>query len=389
MEILAGILPAPFLIRTNGNKPAVRLIIGVKEMAEITKRRIRYSILLLAFLVAIPALVYSARAGSEDRIPSDLEIPTAGTEFGSVPEKFTEYQVILEPDQNKPEWWAGAPSVVRDSRGIFWLACRMRTAEAPRGLRGYEIRILKSSDGVHFEKVVSIPREQVPIPGFERPSLLIDPQTGKFKLYGCGPWENGPWSIIKFADAADPSEFIPKSAKPVIEPIPAEYARGITVDGLKDPVIIHANDLYHCYAIGYLRRLERIYHFTSKNGEDWTPAAHPNESIMDLSGWHDFFVRPASIVPLGAGYLFVYEGSNTKWYDPVYNIATGLGFTFDLHNIIDLTPGSPLAISTTPGRFHTWRYSDWIEVDNELWVYAEVARRNDSNEIRLFKLTKK
>jgi hypothetical protein len=29
-----------------------------------------------------------------------------------------------------------------------------------------------------------------------------------------------------------------------------------------------------------------------------------------------------------------------------------------------------------------------MEVDGELWVYAEVARENDSNEIRLFKLPK-
>ena len=32
------------------------------------------------------------------------------------------------------------------------------------------------------------------------------------------------------------------------------------------------------------------------------------------------------------------EGSKTGWHDPVYNVATGLGFTFDLHRITDLTP---------------------------------------------------
>jgi hypothetical protein len=110
---------------------------------------------------------------------------------------------------------------------------------------------------------------------------------------------------------------------------------------------------------------------------------------MDLTDWHDFYVRPASIVPIGAGYLFVYEGSNTDWYDPVYNMGTGLGFTFDLHHITDLTAEGPLVVSTTPSaRFHTWRYSHWMWVGDELWVYAEVARPNDSNEIRLFRLSR-
>ena len=108
---------------------------------------------------------------------SYVTIPEAWDQLGGIQQRFSEYQVILEPDRNESEWWAGAPSVVRDDNGDFWLACRMRTADAPRGLRGYEIRILKSIDGVQFRKVHTIPREKVPIPGFERPSLIIDPET--------------------------------------------------------------------------------------------------------------------------------------------------------------------------------------------------------------------
>lgn len=108
---------------------------------------------------------------------------------------------------------------------------------------------------------------------------------------------------------------------------------------------------------------------------------------MNLDGWHDFFVRPACVVPLGIGYLFVYEGSSTTWYDPVYNVATGLGFTFDLHRVIDLTPDSPLAASPTPGDlFGTFRYSHWLRVEEEMWIYAEVAYPNQTNEIRLFRV---
>jgi len=316
-----------------------------------------------------------------------LTVPKVGPSFGNIPAKFSDYEVILKPDKDEPEWWAGAPSVVRDKDRVFWMACRMRTADSPRGLRGYEIRLLRSQDGTHFEKVRSIHREDVPIPGFERPALLIDPKTGKFKLYACGPWKEQRWCIIKFDDVEDPGRFKPSSAQVVIEPIAKSYDRDVMVDEYKDPFIIHAEGSYHCYVIGIIRRTERIYHFKSENGESWEPVGNPHESIMDLAGWHDFYVRPASVVPLGVGYLFVYEGSSTSWYDPVYNIATGLAFTFDLHKVIDLTPDSPLLVSSTPGEhFHTWRYSHWIYVDDEIWAYAEVACPNGANEIRLFRV---
>jgi hypothetical protein len=87
------------------------------------------------------------------------------------------------------------------------------------------------------------------------------------------------------------------------------------------------------------------------------------------------------------GYLFVYEGSHVNWYDPVYNIATGMGFTFDLHRVQDLSPESPVLLSSTPNAyFHTFRYSHWMKVENEIWVYAEVAAPDETNEIRLFRI---
>jgi hypothetical protein len=326
------------------------------------------------------ALVHACTCGARS-------IPVVAGPFGSIATKFTDYKVIVAPDKDEAEWWAGAPSVVRDKNGIFWLACRMRTADAPRGLRGYEIRILRSDDGIHFTTGHRIRREDVPIPGFERPALLIDPQSGRFKLYTCGPWKDGPWSIVKFADAETPTGFDPASARVVIAPLPKSYDRDIIPTEYKDPFILHAEGMYHCYVIGVMRRTERIYHFRSADGEVWEPVGSPYQAIMDLTGWHDFYVRPASVVPIGVGYLFFYEGSNCDWHDPVYNIATGVGFTFDLHRVTDLTPDSPLVISTTPSeRFATWRYSHWMRVDGDLWVYAEVARPNEAHEIRLFRL---
>ncbi len=319
----------------------------------------------------------------------DGPVPEIAPALVNVSEHFNDYDVVLEPDKDAPEYWAGAPSVVRDDKGTFWMACRMRSPEHPRGLRGYEIRILKSDDGIHFEKYHSILRQEVPIPGFERPALLIDPDTKEFKLYICGPWQDGPWCIVKFDDTKDLKKIDYTTARVVIAAPERSYPRDVSMKEYKDPVIIYAQGKYHCYVIGYVRSNERIFHFESVDGEIWGPVGDVNQPVMDLGSWHNFFIRPSGILPLGIGYLFVYEGSSTQWYDPVYNIGIGLGFTFDLHQIIDLTIESPVAISTTPGNFYTFRYSHWMWVDSEIWVYAEVSRPNDSHEVRLFRIKMK
>ena len=174
-------------------------------------------------------------------------LPEVQDIYGAIPQKFTEYEVVLQPDTIAPEWWAGAPSVARDKKGVFWMACRMRSAELPRGLRGYEIRILRSEDGVHFKKVHGIKRDDVPIPGFERPALLIDPVTGKFKLYGCGPWQGGPWSIIKFDDVDSPEQFDGATARPVIQTQPLTHERDVPPAEFKDPVVVYGAGAWHCY----------------------------------------------------------------------------------------------------------------------------------------------
>ncbi|HOH29505.1 MAG TPA: hypothetical protein PLC40_07515 [Candidatus Hydrogenedentes bacterium] len=338
-------------------------------------------------MLAEPYLICNAM--SLTALPSDWRgtVPEISAAFQSVARCFDSYDLILKPDTIAPGWWAGAPSVVQDKDGVFWLACRMRTAEGERGLRGYEIRILRSEDGIHFEKVHQLRREDVPIPGFERPSLLTDPATGRFKLYGCGPWQGGPWSIIKFEDAESPDAFRADRARVVIGQLEKTHPFDVPPDEYKDPVILYANGTYHCYVIGVVRRTERIFHFTSADGEVWRPAGNPYEPIMHLQDWHNFYVRPASVLPVGIGYLFIYEGSTVSWFEPVYNILTGVGFTFDLHTIIDLTPESPLLKSATPGpTHHTWRYSHWMWVGDEIWIYAEVATPEGTNEIRRFRL---
>lgn len=312
--------------------------------------------------------------------------PHASELAASVVRSLGSWDVVLRPDTEAAEWWAGAPSVVRDDGGVFWMAARMRSPEAPRGQRGYEIRILRSLDGARFETVHRIRRGEVPVPGFERPALVIDPVTRRFKLYLCGAWQGGPWAILKLDDADTPAAFRAATARPVITAPARQSDRDVSVHEYKDPVVVHDGQRWHAYVIGYVRQNERTYHFTSPDGEAWSPVGDVNAPMLDLVGWRNFFARPASVLPLGVGWLFVYEGSSTTWDDPVYNVGTGLGFSFDLHRVVDLTPDGPIGLSATPGRLHTWRYSHWLRVGEEIWIYAEVARPDQAHEVRRFRI---
>jgi len=301
----------------------------------------------------------------------------------AVRSKFDTHATVLRPDRDEPEWWAGAPSLAIGPDGRTYMAVRMREAISPRGRRGYEVRILESVDGVAFRPIAHLKRESVPIAGFERPALLFDPECGRFRLYLCGPWPHGKeggWCILRLEDVDDPREFDPSTARPVLCP---KAPAGQGVQGYKDPFVWMEGGAYRMLVIGY--GPERTYHFTSKDGDAWQQVG-PGP-WFDLGGWHSFYTRPACVLPMGVGWLFVYEGSHPSWYDPAYNIATGLSWTPDLGVCIDLTPQEPLLKSTTPGQYHTWRYSHWMWRDDKLWAYAEVACPNDTNEVRLFRVS--
>ena len=290
-----------------------------------------------------------------------------------------EYEVILEPDEDTPAWWAGAPSVARGEDGTFYLAARMREGRSPLGRRGYEIRLLRSDDGRRFEVVHRIPREKAGVQGFERPALIIDGKTGAFRLYGCARFEKEGWSILRFDDAESLEAIDPASCRPVLSADPPD-PMFCNPEGYKDPFIFRDGDRWRMFTIGF-ERVERVHHFESDDGDSWRRAG--DWPVMENAGWHNCYTRPACLVPMALGYLFVYEGSNLQWRDPAYNIATGLAYTPDLSTFLDLTPGAPLLKSTTPGDYHTWRYSHWLTVGDRVYAYFEAARPNNTNEIRL------
>ncbi len=306
--------------------------------------------------------------------------------FDKIKKALDNYHVVLRPDKDEPGWWSGAPSVTLAKDGTFYLAARMRDTLSPRGRRGYEIRLLESEDGISFKKIASIARDDTDLPGFERPAILQDPRSGKFKLYGCSEMADG-WGIWKLDDADHPASFDPKTLKPVLtakkpelEAKGAQEHHGTFGVQYKDPFIIVIDNTFHMFVIGF-DRIERAYHFTSDDGERWNLALPA--PILENTGWHNCFTRPACLFPARLGYMLIYEGSAIDWYDPGYNIATGLAYSLDLTMFTDLTPQKPMLVSSTPGKYQTWRYSHWLHLCNSFHVYFEAACPDDTNELRV------
>ena len=106
------------------------------------------------------------------------------------------------------ENWAGSPSAIRVGGEIF-LACRMR---AP-GRRGYAVEVGRSADGVSFQSLVTITKEQMDCESLERPALVRTPE-GTWRLYlSCATPGTKHWRV-EVLEAPHPTDSTRPAAAP-------------------------------------------------------------------------------------------------------------------------------------------------------------------------------
>ena len=287
---------------------------------------------------------------------------------------FENYHVVTSPPRHEFHCWAGAPDAVYDpAADRFYIVYRVREPER----RGFEARIDESADGINFTTVKTFSASEFYCPSIERSAILKDPKTGLFKLYLAV--DHRPWRILKLDDVSDVRDFNSATARPVLEAAPDAPDNG----HVKDPFIFVAPDgLYRMYYIGHGGNREETYLATSRDGETWERS--DKNPIMKNCGWHDFFTRPACLLPLDDGYAFYYEGSGDKWFDKIFNVQTGVGFTTDLETIEDRSPEGPALMTSTPGgRLGTLRYLSCVEAKGKVFAYYEAARPDDSHELRV------
>ena len=112
-----------------------------------------------------------------------------------------------------PGNWAGAASAVLVD-GVTWLTYRVRRP-LPDG-RGIATVVARSSDGVDFEPVCEVYRDEFGAESFERPVVLRRPDGG-WRLYlSCATPDSKHWWIE--ALDADRPEDLPEGTRTVVLP---------------------------------------------------------------------------------------------------------------------------------------------------------------------------
>ena len=144
--------------------------------------------------------------------------------------------VAIEPPGTEPGTWSGAPSAVRDGDQIV-LAYRLRR---PIGQgRGYAVAIASSPDGVHFQTIQVITKEEMDTESLERPALLRTPD-GTWRLYlSCATRGTKHWRV-ELLEASAPDAFDVRDRVVVLP--------GDAISAVKDPVIIHKSGTWHLWA---------------------------------------------------------------------------------------------------------------------------------------------
>lgn len=238
--------------------------------------------------------------------------------------------VAIPPPGTEPGTWSGAPSAVAEGNSVV-LAYRLRK---PIGQgRGYAVAVARSEDGVNFETIGVITKDDMDTESLERPALVSMPD-GRWRLYlSCATWGTRHWRV-EMLEADSPDAFDPRQRVVVLP--------GDGTSAVKDPVISLRAGTWHLWASVHplddpasTDRMTTDY-ATSTDGVRWTWHGHaltPRPGEWDARG-----VRVAAVRWTDDGVLAYYDGRASAAQN--YEERTGLAF--------GTMPGSLTAIGTEP-----------------------------------------
>jgi hypothetical protein len=330
--------------------------------------------------------MYPGRAAAEpwSRALSTLSSRPAGVGAPPSPEALVsradrfwdDAAVAVVPEDLRPGGWAGGPSALLVD-GVWWLAYRLRR---PIGEgRGYANVIARSTDGVGFEQVTRIARDDFGADSLERPALVHTPE-GRWRLYvSCAVPGTKGWRI-DLLEAASVEE---------LATAPAETVLPVGADGAwKDPVIRLIDGRWHLWAsvhpLDDPDATDRMTteHATSEDGRAWT---REGTALAGTPGtWDARGVRFATVL-VGAGGVddpttwALYDGrasAEENWEE-----RTGLARATGAGGRFAAAPDGPLLQS--PHAPHGLRYADAVALPDGTtrWFY-EATRPDGAHELR-------
>jgi len=278
--------------------------------------------------------------------------------------------VAIAPPGAGDGHWAGAPSAVVGDDGIY-LAYRLRH---PLGAgRGYAVNVARSADGVSFETLVTITREQFAADSLERPALVRDP-AGQWRLYvSCATPGTKHWRV-ELLQASHPSRF-DASQRIVVLP-------GDAKTGVKDPVIRHHNGIWQlwasCHPLADPEEADQMItaYATSTDGLDWS---WQGTALAGRPGsWDSRGTRVTAVSQSGDTITAFYDGraSAAENYEERTGIASGT------------EPAALAAVGTGPAAQSRYgggglRYLEVLPLpDGQHRIYYELTRADGAHELR-------
>lgn len=268
-------------------------------------------------------------------------------------------------------YWAGGPSAVAADGGIY-LAYRLRR---PIGHgRGYANAIAFSRDGVTFEPVAQIGKDEMDCESLERPELVRLPD-GRWRIYlSCATTGTKHWRV-EAIDAAHPGEFDPRHREVVI---PGDLVKR----AVKDPVITCADGQWHMWATvhpladpGETDQMTTEY-ATSEDGLGW---AWQGTALAGRPGeWDSRGARATAVRSGENGFTIFYDGraSAAENYEERTGVATG---TDPAALMATSRPGAGPAASS-PYHGGGLRYLDIVDLPGgRSRIYYELTQADGSH----------
>ena len=309
-------------------------------------------------------------------------------------------EVVLTPEAEGPGFWVGAPTIVRDEAGGAFLLCYRR--RRPRGHesdRGYVSLVAESTDGVNFETVWGVTKEELDSTSIEKSCIVQSPSGGYLYYTSYVDPVDQRWRTDVVETSSLDSLDI-KRRQRVFTAESASRQSGDPIEGVKDPNVFLVGGVYHMLLSVAERaddkstaddaRLHRSSDVFNTGLVIATSAlATSTDGILfqwqgrcltvgEPGSWDAYQARLGSILRVGSLWYGFYDGTSS--HEGNYEERTGLAQSNDLRSWTKITPDAPLL--SVPHASGSVRYVDVLPVDNKLHYYYEVVRPDGSHDLR-------